>query len=225
MVYSLDYHDTKIVKLIKRLYSTTGNYSGLVDFQFLHNHNEQSVHSALGLMKSYELKYINEVNDTSLLNKAIDLGEDLLFNWGLIDSLYIRVVDKLTDVYILNGNVAYAKNLIKDSIEKISLTSQGLINDLIYNYAKVYFENGEYLEAENILLLGIKNYQVPNSTNYTYISSLANKKAENEFSKNLQLYYLLYSVYKKLNDTDKEIAVLQYILLEDSENKFALKRL
>src|SRR5690606_4491299 len=199
-LYTIDNKDTFAVKILKRLYIETNNYTELINFQRKHNEFEYTVYSHLGLMYALNLKYEKEIYDVNLLNESIDVGEDLYKNWGLIKNLKVKVVDKLSEAYILKGSFSDAKILIKETIETTTPLPEGMINSLIYCYANIYYRNGEYYEAKNILLLGLLQNSKGDTAEFPYIEELALKKEDNKFSANLNLYYLLFSAYSKLND-------------------------
>ncbi len=222
-VYSLDNKDTRVVNILNQLYIKTNDYSSLLIFQRQHNENEQTVYSNLGLMKALNLKYKKEIQDSNLLNESISIGEDLMQNWSLLDSLQIGVVDKLSDTYLLNGSYSEAKNILKDIIESTTTKSEGSINILINCYAKAYFKSNQYNEAKDILLTGLKELHETEGNAFPYIEEIASKKGKNSFNGNLRLYYLLYKVYKKLNDQTNMSKVLQKLLQNNPEDKFALK--
>ncbi|GAB5400281.1 MAG: hypothetical protein Aureis2KO_18660 [Aureisphaera sp.] len=224
-VYAIDINDTKIVKLIKRLFIKSKNYSGLVDFQLQYDSQNRTVYTALGVMHALQLKYENETQSPSLLSQAIAIGEDLLINWGLVDSLMIKTIAKLTTIYILNRQYREAIELVRKIIDTVPIKSEGMINTLIYCYGKAHMENRDFTAAEEIALLGIKDYKAIDSPKHENVKLLADKKEKNIFTMNLPLYYLLYEIYNRMdNDFDKE-STLQYILTNDPENRFASNRL
>jgi hypothetical protein len=223
-VHTLDPKDTRSILLLKRLYKRTNDYSGLVNFQRIRNNNKDTLFSHLGLMSALNLKFKKEIQDYNLLSESINIGEDLIQNWGLLDSQKINVSDNLAEAYMLNGSYQNSKDLLKNVIETTSTTSSGGINTLIGNYARSHYKNGEYEKTKNILMIAIKDNEA-NSEELEYITELTSKKEDNSFNKNLRLYYLLYRTYKKSGETDKMAIILQKLIQNNPEDKFALKRL
>ncbi len=225
-IYGLDNEDTYSIKLLKRLYKKGNHYDELLSFQRTHNDNEQTMYSHLGLMSALLLKFKKQDNALEFLEESILIGEDLFNNWGLLERQKIKALDKLTDAYILNQSFVLAQNKIKQTIEESSsLISESMINILIHCYAKTYFKNNQYNQSKDILLIGLKEYQGTDSSTFSYIKEISDKKVENRFSANLRLYYLLYRTYKKLDDQTNMDVVLQKLLQNNPEDKFALKRI
>ncbi len=225
LVYKENKNNTKGVKLIKLLYERMKRYSELVSFQHEYHEQSQTVYSALGLMYCLKLQYVNDERNNILLKEAINIGEDLIYKWGLTDTLLVCVIDKLADLHILNNNVTAARDLLKKAIESVSTNSDGVINNLIHDYAKTYFEDEKYEAARDIILLGLRDFQAVTASDFKYVNALVDRKTVHSFNSNLRLYHLLYKVYDGLGDIANSNYVLQFVLLEDPENKFALKRL
>ncbi len=226
MIYEIDENDTVILNFLKKAYIKTNNFDSLIDLQRDHHTLKQTYHSHLGLMSALTLKFKKQTQNNVLVDESISLGENILQNWPLLtDHLLIRAVDKLAECYTLRGNYNIAKTTIENTIGDVTTLSEGCINNLLYRYAKIFYENVEYEQAKNILSLGLNIIPVDEVNGFETIKELASKKRDQAFNANLRLYYLLYEVYSSLGDSFQKNQILQKLLANNPQDRFALNRI
>ena len=140
------------------------------------------------------------------------------------DSLKLDVVDILAQSHLNNRNYSQAAQLYRQSLNVDDKRPSGQINKLILGYAKTFFRSRDFYSCKDILLMSLDKMQSQEGF-FPEVLKAISLRDNNDFNKRKRLMYLLAQTYKRLGDRQRELGVLNEILAENPQDKFALKRI
>jgi len=222
-LYEIDRTDQTSLTLLKRLYRKDRNYTKLINVQRTHAENSQKVYAYLGLMHFLQLAYKKQGGSIDLISQSIAIGEDLANNWPLVERIKVDTTDKLAKSHVLYGDYQKAQRIYKDMITTIKDYAIAQVNKVMLGYALTYFKTGDFNTTRDICLIAIE--ELNDIDSLEYVQRFADKRAKTDFIENIDFYYLLTRVYKRLNQHSERARILNFILSNDPDNKFALKRI
>ena len=225
-IWSLDKNDTAIKNRLKTLFKVNGKYDELVDFKRECLENKNTIYGNLGLMWALNLRYLKKTGNHEDLQESISIGESLHKNWSLMPHLRIKVADKLAESYGFRGHYNNAFQLIENQLEELRTNSAGMINKLIYRYARLLLDSGKSGQAEVFLKLNL-NYPeaLVDFPEFNFLETAISIKEKGKLNSELRLHYLLYEVLVAEGKNHEAAKKLSEILEINPTDKFALKRI
>lgn len=222
-IFDFDHSDSNSMRLLKKEYERNNRYFDVIAVRQNFADKTQKFSSYLGLMDAYHRAFLKNQIALVDLQKAIAVGTDLYDNWSLLEKDKVDVSNKMSILYLLSGQYDQAKLILESVINEVSTNNPAVVNKLIFSYSKVFFEQSNYEQAKLVLLAGINESELADDT-FINIKTIAKNKKTESINDKLILYYLLYSVYKTLNQHDQANAILEKITNNNPNDQFVLTR-
>ncbi len=222
--FNLDPSDSISLKSLKSIYYKNNKQFEFIEARQKFDEIKQTVYSRIGLMDAMEVAYLKEKAPAEYLNRAVEIGYDLLKNWSLVEKTQADVAIKMSKILCIQSKHAEAIGILDKVIANTTTKSPIIVNSLISSYANVHFKFQKLENAKNILLIATDPEKKEAITGFSNIKTLMAGIEKDNFNTKLSQYYLLYNTYTALNQMEDAKQILELLSKYNPQDKFVLTR-
>lgn len=222
MRYSIDKQDTESYRSLKHLYKKNKRFADLVSLSVERNNIKNDVWSKLGLVNAMELAYRNDPTSVNI-EEAVMLCQTILSEENLKHNHCINTSVKLAKIYLRTGQINKAETLLIDLINNDSFKTNKEKTMVARSFVSTYIKFNRLAEAESMLKIALNKKEA--DTELYHEQTIKNlTRGLDKNSQRVCFEYQLFRVYKRLGEHQKKKLVLERILQQFPNDRFALKK-